>query len=863
MTSPPRTAPLYFFDQQPTKRQETKRIGSNFVYFNFANEGVLIEDKIQSTENVDQEANSDEPPQRLSPETCEDVQPVTSFKVKDYDRMNTYKQAAPHMLNKLAHLLAQHKWNEERHLPEGIVNILNYSWKDLTAGAALMKNQEQSEGRGELEGPPELDEAQWGQTSAKDKREASPVDGSVGVSLIKPQVGSKTRMKKRKNNPNTAHSSSTFSFSFPSVSCKDPGWIIQPKQPSCDEPQRISLCQWVVERLHAARDPEMLQKAAHENPFAVLRHYGDAKPKAKDSRSKTKTQPVPLAKVMPIPEVKQQNHNQPKLHHKTNDGSSFTYYPSGCMAVCQSHSGLSCGGFHTNVFSDGECPVILATLTAFGHGTISHPVCSAVVAVWNQDGGLMYDRHGNVTKEWSWQGYPAQRKIIIKVSDYITVKLLSGTSAMLCFRCEGESVRLPLSALPYNDQSKSLPCLQTKERFMSDFALDLLRKTKPSVVFLESKTNLTSTPILSEVEEVKELSAEHVDRDLKRLQLRVRKIVVDWLDYYRIAVGIKCPGVKRMPDALLRTRLRREVQSAVLPSLNPPEQTDAGGVQPEDGRNELQKLHRHLSAPAHRPADTCVKLPRAVIIPSSPDSQLSAVPCNPSLAPITPSSPLTACPALLRAALRGEGGRKRCCCSTTLMPALTDLEYDAFIMGQPRHSQQILVVCVTLPHQLFNTHVDQGQVVLEELYQRRNKHRSVPCTQCQMDSYRLLRYEMSTKRPDCEEEKILLQQRHNVAPGMVLMYISGKLLFVGFIFSDHSHSVRDLENQISRTRGDYRLGLSLPSDYKFSDTVNTTGEKDEHNSQDSLPKERHDATLSASVEKEKGNLMDLMTDSSQ
>lgn len=35
-----------------------------------------------------------------------------------------------------------------------------------------------------------------------------------------------------------------------------PGWIIQPKQPSCDEPQWISLCQWVVERLQLARNPE-------------------------------------------------------------------------------------------------------------------------------------------------------------------------------------------------------------------------------------------------------------------------------------------------------------------------------------------------------------------------------------------------------------------------------------------------------------------------------------------------------------------------------------------------------------------------------------------------------------------------------
>lgn len=47
------------------------------------------------------------------------------------------------------------------------------------------------------------------------------------------------------------------------------------------------------------------------------------------------------------------------------------------------------------------------------------------------------------------------------------------------------------------------------------------------------------------------------------------------------------------------------------------------------------------------------------------------------------------------------------------------------------------------------------------------------------------------------------------------MYIRGKLLFVGDVFSGQSRSVRDLQKQISRSRGDYRLGLSLPSDYKL------------------------------------------------
>ncbi|XP_068579448.1 uncharacterized protein C3orf20-like [Cebidichthys violaceus] len=733
-----------------------------------------------------------------------------------------------------------------------------------------------------------MDEGSSRQVSAIDKREAgernSCVVGNAGSTVRKPQVSSDTSMKKRKHTSNRAHNSTTVSFSISSNSCSNPGWITQPTQPSCDEPQ-ISLCQWVVERLHASRSPKKLQTAVQDlSKPLILRHYGDAKAKLKDRRSTA--QPATLVDGMPrIPEVKQQDPEWQKLHYRMEDGSSFIYYPSGCIAVCQSHSGLPCGGFYTNVFSDSECPVILATVTASGHGAVTHPLSSAITAVWDQAGGFLCDHHGNITKEWSWQTHRTLReKIVIQLSDVISVRLLSGTSAMLSFRCNNESIQLPLLALSNINRSQETTCLQTEGKFTSDFAQDLLllRKTKTPAVKLESKKNLFLPPMVGEVEKP---SAQwrrrgHVGRELRRLQQRVRNTLESWLNYYHVAIGIKCPDMERMSDAPLRTRLRREVQLAALPSLNPPERAEDKPVRPEEGRNELRELHRHLSAPAEKPLDFYIKLPRtpkkqtkeeprvtrigplqiygninleSAIIPNSADLQPSAVARCPAPPSFTPSTPLTVCPALLRAALLGEGGRKRCCCSATLMPVVTDLEYDAFVMGQPSHSQQILVVCVTPPLRPVNTHAVSEQDVLEQLYRRRNKHRTMPCTQCQMDSFRMVRYEMSTGQPSCGGENMLLQQRHNAAPGMVLMYIRGKLLFVGHIFSGHSCSVRDLQKQISRTRGDYRLGLSLSSDYKFSDTVNTPAATDAQNSQDATRNREDDTTLTASVETEKAN----------
>ncbi|KAK1887980.1 putative protein C3orf20 [Dissostichus eleginoides] len=886
-----RCGPLYFFDQ-PTKRNRIKGARSNILHFYLGREEASHPDN-------NTEGKSGELTQRLSGETCGDGEPDTSvgaaLNIKDQDPMDAYQRAAPLILNDLARLLSRHKWTEEGRIPHGIVNILNCSWKDLTA--VHFKSPEQAAEIRKSKGSGKLDESRSSQVSAEDKREAGGRNSCVvengGPSVRKPQLSSNPRVKKRKHSSNRALSSSTVSFSISSNSCSNPGWIIQSKLPSCDDAQQIRLCQWVVERLQAARSLQKLQTEQDLNKPLILRHYGDAKVKLKERRARRKVQPAALVNGMPqVPEMKPMDPSRQKLHYRINDGSSFIYYPSGCIAVCQSRSGLPCGGFYTNVFNDSECSVILATITAFGNGAATNPLNSVITAVWDQDGGFICDQHGKITKEWSCQkDRTLKEKIDIQLSDVISVRLLSGTSAMLSFRCNNESVQLPLSVLSNLNKSRETTCLQTEEKLTSDSAQDLLllRKTTNPVVVLESKRNLTLTPVsvcslevlqmVGEVEGLEEPSAQwrrggHVGRELKRLQQRVRNTLDGWLDYYRVAIGIKCPDMKRMPDAPLRTRLRREVQSAALPSLNPPERADARAVRPEEGRKELQEQQRHLSAPAERPPLDCyVKLPRtrkkqtneeprlvtqigplqihgniqieSVFIPNSADLQPSAI-APPSF---TPSTPLTVCPALLRAALLGEGGRRRCCCSAALMPVLTDPEYDAFVMGQPPHSQQILVVCVTPPPQHVNTQAAPGQEVLQLLYRKRNKHRTMPCSQCQMDSFRLVRYEMSTGKPSCVAGSILLQQRHNAAPGMVLMYIRGKLLFAGFIFSRHNCTVRDLHKQISRTRRDYRLGVSLPTDYKFSTTVDTPAAADAHDSQNSTLKTADNKTLTPSVER--------------
>ncbi|XP_056138584.1 uncharacterized protein C3orf20 homolog [Lampris incognitus] len=253
------------------------------------------------------------------------------------------------------------------------------------------------------------------------------------------------------------------------------------------------------------------------------------------------------------------------------------------------------------------------------------------------------------------------------------------------------------------------------------------------------------------------------------------------MEHHHLATGVRCPGVGRMPDAPPRTRLEREVQSAALPSLNPPEKEgDALPDQPEEDRDGLPDLPKHLRAPADYFLNPPSKLPSSVIIPKTAEFHPPRAIHSPArLSAALLSSPTMHCPVLLRAALRGEeGGRGRCCCcSPRLMPALTDLEYDAFVRGQSQRSEQVLLVaCVTSRPRCPGVHVAPNQDALERLYERMNRNRTMPCKQ---------------------------------------MYVRGKLLFADNIFNGYSCSIRDLHKQIFRTRRDSSLGLSLPPDYKF------------------------------------------------
>ncbi|XP_019737329.1 uncharacterized protein C3orf20 isoform X2 [Hippocampus comes] len=699
--------PIYFFDQPAPPRSKKGKV---------ANVGKPKDEKKEKrSENgkllkLLKKAKSDDLPETSAREdTCED----DSAEDENEDPLASQKRAAPRLLNELGRLLYR---NRGASLQLG--DILNYS-----ADAALKQ-------------PKEAEDAARRKAARRKKSQKKPSKTNQDATDVAAVPGEVSAV------------SPTATEDMISGSSQDPDWLALPLQALGEAtPPARGLCQWVVERLKASASPHVKPRVMDQVPSSpILRHYVDAKAgiKTHSLLSVPSEADTPAEEVTPWrpPPLK-------KLHCRVANESSFIYYPSGNMAVCHSHSGLPSGGFCTNVFTDSHAPVILATVTACGRGSASHPVSSAVTALWDQHGGFLCDREGNLKKEWCWKTDREQEKIVVKLAKGISLRLLSGTTALLCFKCEDNKVQLPLSVAPCSAKEA-----EADQTFPEASAGTLSARWKKGC---------------------------HAMGELSKLRKKVRDILTAWLDYYRTATGLK-RGEKK-PKVAKGKHKKRALSAKKALERAHGKLAKAKEKVPEKLEQPAKKTPREAPTKTRVPAKNTKEhsmlqigplrilgniKQELVVLPDYSASRLSSLPRFPVRSGLPPSVPLTVCPLLLRAALlrqlKGQAP-KRCCCSTALMPVLLDVEYDAFITGQPQHSQQILVVVVTLPVKPGAT---PEQDAIQQLYRRSNRKRTMPCAQCQMDSFRLVRYEVSTGALGCPVDNILLQHRHNVAAGMIL-----------------------------------------------------------------------------------------------
>jgi hypothetical protein len=91
-----------------------------------------------------------------------------------------------------------------------------------------------------------------------------------------------------------------------------------------------------------------------------------------------------------------------------------------------------------------------------------------------------------------------------------------------------------------------------------------------------------------------------------------------------------------------------------------------------------------------------------------------------------------------------------------------------------------------------------------------------------MDKFRIFRYDLyqNFSKGDGIDDKSLLQRRHNIYPGIFLIYRRGELLWAGRLFNGYSTSVMDLRKQLNDCERDQDIKrLAIPPDYKFSDRL--------------------------------------------
>ncbi|XP_075132423.1 uncharacterized protein C3orf20-like [Leptodactylus fuscus] len=891
-----KTGPLYFYDQLKTRTvKRTKKVPeelpSDMKYMNInprlasfinslnKNKKGVSSEKKQVTSPKEDKLHKDKYavlPEIGAPSfvksSGDNHNQKISQGINDEDQfMNPfedYKYVAPTLLyelGKLLHFFSQY----EIFFPQGVVNVLNYSWQELIEGAVYPKklchsptskkvadtSVQIAAEENDYKTPANMENVD-NIKNHKNKANATLMEGN------KDKAGQDINHAKHTGNKSpqnvVAHLPVTISFSMSSRTCEDKGWISQTNESKSKDLEWQGLISWALERLQLIqiqinKELTLLNEKGFCKPI-ILRHYENTK---KDLTIKQKKHTKPPVFVLTngkprIPDIIRENASMRKLHYALIDGSAMVYYPSGHLAVCQSYSGLSCGGFYTNIFSPDQG--MLGTFTPFGHGSIFSPESHGFLLQYNQVGGVLNNNEGDIINEWDW---PKKGKLsdpfTVQINEHISVKIAGQYAISLIFRCQHETVRLSLS--PILDvpppQTEDLGQLLTSENFSSKTAREMLKAIKKKTKEKDTKRSPKKTTILSELAKTLVIPEDHISPsndfnaaiELRRLHRKIRNIVDDWMEHYRLASGIDSPHIQKMSEAPPKLSRKRKVQSAAPFPVSSPVVHSQPATEP-DVERALQKesalLHgRFLSAPAHpynmrwdsslssaspRPSSFSSMKREQTADPNS-SKNVNELSVNKSGIHASLSGPLLSleqepeklwhtshhtCPVVLQKMLLGKESNI-CRCSNHQIPYVTDLEFDLLI-DKTSSLEQVIVVCIVSS---LGSATNDSKDLLDQLYEKKNRYRSMPCIQCRVDSFRLLKYDINTSHTVTGHKQPLLVQRHNVAPGMILMYVCGRLVFANYIFNGYSRSIKDLQKQIIRSRSDYQTGYHLPKDFKF------------------------------------------------
>uniref|UniRef100_A0A8C3YMA0 Chromosome 3 open reading frame 20 n=1 Tax=Catagonus wagneri TaxID=51154 RepID=A0A8C3YMA0_9CETA len=459
-----------------------------------------------------------------------------------------------------------------------------------------------------------------------------------------------------------------------------------------------------------------------------------------------------------------------KLHYTFYDGSSFVYYPSGNIAMCQIPTCCK-GRAITCLFNDTPSFSFLAMFNAEGQGCVQYNLKASCpyVLVLDEEGGTTNDYKGYVVHKWSWTSKTETLlSLEYKVNEQMKLTVLGQDSIMVTFTSLNETVTLPISAT--NCPHGTLHDKRMTHRISSTDE----KLSKMSRALAEIKRRFQKT----------------VSQFMNSVLLAAGLFTIE----YPVKTEAEISGTRLRPGPYLERGTKLSLHSGEIVLLR------SQSARPESSIGESSK-EEPQSAPVSPTRKKTVKVKtKATVTPRRKAVEVR----SPTRWAALPSD----CPLVLRKLIRKEDVRAGCKCMVRA-PLVSDVELERFL-STPRDPSQVLVFGIVSSKNPAKS--GQLQWLLDILYNHQQQGRASPCIQCQHDPYRLLQYDLDSP---LQRAPPLLVKKHAVVQGMVLMFAGGKLLFGGCILNGYGFSRQNLLKQIFQARRDCKMGHFLPENYKF------------------------------------------------
>nr|KAF6420000.1 hypothetical protein HJG59_001868 [Molossus molossus] len=471
-----------------------------------------------------------------------------------------------------------------------------------------------------------------------------------------------------------------------------------------------------------------------------------------------------------------------KLHYTFYDGSSFVYYPSGNIAICQIPTCCR-GRTITCLFNDTPNFSFLALFTAEGQGCVHYNLKARCpyVLILDEEGGTTNDYKGYTVHKWSWASKTETLlSLEYKVNEQMKLMVLGQDSIVVTFTSLNETVTLTISA-------NNCP-----------HGVGHDKRVTHKIGSMDDKMS-------------------KMNRALAEIKKRFQKTVSQFMNCVLLAAGlltIEYPVREAAEITQTRVRSWSVLERGTKISLYAGEGLTSRYQSAIPEASAGESLKEELgSAPVSPTQKKTIKVQaKAPVTPRGKAREVR----SPTRWAASPSD----CPLVLRKLICKEDIRSGCKCIVKA-PLVSDVELERFLAA-PRDPSQVLVFGIVSGQSPTST--GQLQWLLNTLHSHRQQGRASPCVQCRHDPYRLLRYDLDSS---LQKDPPLLVKKYAVVAGMVLqMFAGGKLLFGGCILNGYGFSKQNLLKQIFQARQDCKMGYFLPENYKFSTSASILDDAD-------------------------------------